>query len=134
MVPSAQHPLPKHPEKLLPRFDLDNDVSPEVHIKQFMISLRLMDVEHEYVVCRLFMYIFVGKASIWFFILVMRSITSWQQFEMAFMTQFGDDKTSMVVCLESSRIKFNKKEKVKDFNKIFITLLNRIPNKLTKSV
>ncbi|CAF4325066.1 unnamed protein product [Adineta steineri] len=26
-VPGAQHPLPKHPENLLPKFDLDNDVT-----------------------------------------------------------------------------------------------------------
>ena len=49
-VPGIQHPLPKHPEKLLPKFDLDNDVTPEDHIKQFMLSLRLMDVQHKDVV------------------------------------------------------------------------------------
>ena len=38
-VPGAQHPLPKHPEKLLPKFDPDNDITPEDHIKQFMLSL-----------------------------------------------------------------------------------------------
>lgn len=32
-VPGIQHPLPKHPEKLLPKFDPDNDVYPEDHIK-----------------------------------------------------------------------------------------------------
>ena len=32
-VPRAQHPLPKHPEKLLPKFDPNNDVTPEDHIK-----------------------------------------------------------------------------------------------------
>jgi hypothetical protein len=53
-VLGAQHPLPKHSEKLLPRFDLDNDVTPEDHIKQFMLSLRLMDVQHEDVVCNFF--------------------------------------------------------------------------------
>ena len=58
VVPGAQHPLPKHPEKLLPKFDPDNDVLPN-HIKQFMICLRLMNVEHVYVVCRLFSYTFV---------------------------------------------------------------------------
>ena len=40
-IPSAEHPLPKHPEKLLPKFGPDNDVTPEDHIKQFMLSLRL---------------------------------------------------------------------------------------------
>ena len=32
-VLGAQHPLPKHPEKLLPKFDPDNDVTPKDHIK-----------------------------------------------------------------------------------------------------
>ena len=62
-VPGAQHPLPKHPEKILPKFDRDNDVTLEDHIKQFMISLRLMDVQHEYVVFKLFPYTFVGRSS-----------------------------------------------------------------------
>ena len=39
-VPGAQHPLPKHLETLLPKFDPDNDVTPEDNIKQFMFSLR----------------------------------------------------------------------------------------------
>ena len=43
-VPGIQHSFPKHPKKLLPKFDPDNDVSPEDHIKQFMLSLRLLDV------------------------------------------------------------------------------------------
>ena len=53
---------------------------------------------------------------------------------MAFMTQFGDDKTYGVLFLELSQIKFSEKEKVKDFNQRFITLLNKIPNKPIKSV
>ena len=76
-VPRIIHPLPKHTEKLLPKFDPDNDVSPEDHIKQFMIFLRLLDVHHEYVVCRLFPYTFVGQASTWFFSLAVGSIVSW---------------------------------------------------------
>ena len=61
-VPNAQHPLPKHPKKPLPKFDPDNDVTPEDHIKQLMLSLRLMDVQHKDVVCSLFPYTFIGKA------------------------------------------------------------------------
>ena len=83
-VPGAQHPFPKHAEKLLPKFDPDNDVSPEDHIKQVMLSLRLMDVHHEYVVCRLFSYTFINKESTWFFSLTIGSITSWEQFETIF--------------------------------------------------
>lgn len=50
LVDGAQHPFPKQPKNILPKFDLDNDVSPEDHIKQFMISITLMDVWHEDVV------------------------------------------------------------------------------------
>ena len=33
VVVGAQHPLPKHPDKLLPKFDPDNDITPKDHIK-----------------------------------------------------------------------------------------------------
>lgn len=84
--------------------------------------------------CRLFPYTFQGKASTWFFNLAPRSINSWQKFETTFTTQFMDDKTLAILFLELSRIKINKKEKLKDFNQIFITLLNRIHDKPTKAV
>jgi hypothetical protein len=49
-IPGASHPLLKYPEKLFPKFDPDKDALPEDHIKQFMLDLRLMNVEHGYVV------------------------------------------------------------------------------------
>ena len=76
-VPRAQHPLPKHTEKLLAKFDPDNDITPEDHIKQFILSLRLLDVQHEDVICRLFPYTFVGQASTRFFSLALGSIAPW---------------------------------------------------------
>ena len=78
VVPSAQHPLPIHLENLLPKFDPDNDVTPEDHIKQFMLSLILMDVQHEYVVFILFPYTFIGQSSKWSYSLAVGSIASWQ--------------------------------------------------------
>ena len=93
-----------------------------------------MDVKHKYVVFKLFPYAFVGKASTWFFSLTARSITSWQQFKTTFLTQFEDDKTSRVLFLELSRIKFDKNDKVKDFNQRFINLLKQIPDNPTESV
>ena len=95
----------QHPEKLLPKFDRDNDFTPEDHIKQFMLSLILLDVQHEDVVCRLFPYTFVGQASTWFFSLAEGSNASWQQFETTFLNQFGDDRTSGVLVLELSRMR-----------------------------
>ena len=57
-----------------------------------------------------------------------------QLFETTFTEQFGDNKTPGIFFLEISRIKINKKEKVKHFNKRFITLLNRIHEKPSKVV
>ena len=133
-VPGIQHPLPKHPEKLLPKFDLNNNVTPEDHTKQYMPSLRLMDVQHEDMVCILFPYTFVGQASTWFFSLATKSIASWKQFETSFLSLFGDDRTSRVLVLELSRIRFEKNEKVKYFDQRFFNLLNRIPEKPAKSI
>ena len=99
-----------------------------------MLSLRLFDVQHEYVICRLFPYTFIGQSSTWFFSLVVGSIASWQQFESAFLSQFGDDRTSGVLVLELSRIIFDNKDKVNDFNQRFINLLNHIPEKLVESI
>ena len=85
-------------------------------------------------VCILFPYTFVGQASTWFFSLAAGSIASWQQFESSFLIQFRYDKTYGVLFLELSRIRFDKKDKVKDLNRIFINLLNRIPEKPTNSI
>ena len=78
VVHGSQHPLPKYPKKLLPKFDPNNDVTLENHIKKIMLSIRIMDVQHEDVVCRLFPYTFIDKASTCFFNLTKRSIASWQ--------------------------------------------------------
>jgi hypothetical protein len=67
VVPGDQHPLPKHLEKWLPKFDPDSKQIAEDHIKKFMLSIRLCNVEHEDVVYRLFPYTFEGNASTWYF-------------------------------------------------------------------
>ena len=99
-IHEPQNPLPKHPEKLLPKFDPDDDILPEDHINKFMLAMNIMNVQHEYAACRLFYFTWQGKASSWFFSLVPRSITSRQQFENAFMTHFSDDKISGALFLE----------------------------------
>jgi hypothetical protein len=76
----------------------------------------------------------VAQASTWFFSFVARSIASWKQFEIAFLSQFGDDITSGVLLLELSRIRFDKKVKVKYFNQRFINLVNCIPEKRAVSI
>jgi hypothetical protein len=40
-IPGPQHPLPKHPEKWLPKFDPDSKQSVEDHIKKLCWLLGL---------------------------------------------------------------------------------------------
>lgn len=53
-IPGPTHPFPKNPQKFFPKYDPHDDVLPKYNIKQFMNALRLMNVEHEDVICRLF--------------------------------------------------------------------------------
>jgi hypothetical protein len=62
-IPGQVHNLPRHPEKLLPKFDLETSKLPEDHIKNFILAIRLMNVQHEDVVCRLFPYTFENSGS-----------------------------------------------------------------------
>jgi hypothetical protein len=126
-VPGPQHPLPKHPEKWLTKFDPDSKQIAEDHIKKFMLDIRIRNVEHEDVVCRLFPYTFEGNASTWYFAQQPRTIASWEKFESIFLEKFGDGKPLEVLVMDLSNLKMNAKEKVKDFNQRFLTLKNRIP-------
>jgi hypothetical protein len=126
-APGPQHPLPKHPEKWITKFDPDSKRTTEDHIMKFMLDIRLRNVEHEDVVCRLFPYTFEGNASTWYFAQQPRTITSWEKFESIFLEKFGDGKPPEVLVMDLSNLKMNAKEKVKDFNQRFLTLKNRIP-------
>jgi ribonuclease HI len=126
-VPGPQHPLPKHPEKWLTKFDPDSKQIAEDHIMKFMLDIRLRNVEHEDVVCRLLPYTFEGNASTWYFAQQPRTIASWEKFESIFLEKFGDGKPPEVLVMDLSNLKMNAKEKVKYFNQRFLTLKNRIP-------
>ena len=73
--------------------------------------MNMMNVQHEDVAYTFFYFTLQGKASSWFFNLPLGSITSWQQFENAFIIRFGDDKTSRTLLLELARLKINENEK-----------------------
>ena len=100
----------------------------EYHIKSFMQAIRLRNVIHEDVVCKLFHYRFEGKASTWYFSLESSSIPSWDVFSELFTQKFGDDKTPEELVIELSSMKTKGKKRVKDYNHRFSYLKNRIPN------
>ena len=45
-IPGPQNSLPKHPQKLLPKFDLDDDILPKNHINKFILAMSIMNVQH----------------------------------------------------------------------------------------
>ena len=53
-VPSVQHQLPKHPDQILPKFDLDNKEPTENHVEKIILAVQNMNVQHEDVVFCLF--------------------------------------------------------------------------------
>ena len=81
-----------------------------------MLVVQTMNVQQEYVVCRLFPLTFEGRASTWYFSLVQGSITNWGEFNKVFLDKFGEDKTPTLLALELSRIKMESKERIKYFN------------------
>ena len=84
------HDLPKHPEKVLPRFDPRKGVSVEDHLKGFYLDFNLLNVGYEDVVCRIFPYTFEPKAYSWYFSLKANSIVNWDGFEKAFLGKFDN--------------------------------------------
>jgi hypothetical protein len=88
------HNFPRHPETLLPKFDPETLGFLDDHIKKFILSIKLMNVQHEDVVCRLFPYIFDNSASMWYFNLPVGSIASWTKFQKDFLDKFGEETTT----------------------------------------
>lgn len=50
--------LPTSLEKWLPKYNRDDGLPEEEHLNNFMLSMNLNGVAHEYVVIRLFLYTF----------------------------------------------------------------------------
>jgi hypothetical protein len=119
------HNLPRHPEKLLPKYDPETSGLLEDHIKKLILAIRLMDVQHEDVVCRIFPYTFENYASTWYFNLSIGSITSWTKFEKDFLDKFVEETATGALMTELFTSTMTPKERVKDFNQRFMTILNK---------
>jgi hypothetical protein len=84
-----------------------------------------MNVQHEDIVCILFPYTFENSASMWYFNLPMGSITSWMKFQKYFLDKFSEENTTGALIDELFAATMTSKERVKDFNQIFKTILNK---------
>jgi hypothetical protein len=73
----------------------------------------------------IFPYIFENSASMWYFNLPVRSITSWTKFQKYFLDKFAEETTTRALMDEFFTTTMSSKEKVKDFNQWFTTILNK---------
>jgi hypothetical protein len=119
------HNLPQHLENLLPKYDPETSGFPKDHIKKFILMIRLMNIQHEDVVCRLFPYMFENSSSTWYFNLPVGSITSWTKFQKDFLDKFVEETTTGALMAELFIATMTPKERVKDFNQRFMTILNK---------
>jgi hypothetical protein len=110
---------------MLPKYDPETSGLPEDHIKKFILVIRLMNVQHEDVVCILFPYMFENSASTWYFNFPVGSITSWTKFQKDFLDKFVEETTTGALMAELFTATMTPKERVKDFNQIFTTILNK---------
>jgi len=62
MTPSL-HPLLKHLERWLPKFNPNDGLPVEEHLHSFMIAINLNGVTEEDCVCRVFPYTYEGSAG-----------------------------------------------------------------------
>jgi hypothetical protein len=119
------HKLPRHPEKLLPKFDPKTSGLLEDHIKKFILAIRLMNVQHEDIFYRIFPYTFENSASAWYFNLLVGSITSWTKFQKDFLDKFAEETTTGALMVELFASTMILKERVKESNQRFNTILNK---------
>ena len=84
-----------------------------------------MNVQHEDVVCRILPYTFDNSASTWYFNLPVGSITSWTKFQKDFLENFVEETTTGDLMAEFFVTTMSSKERFKDFNQIFTTILSK---------
>jgi hypothetical protein len=123
-LPGPIHNLPRHPKKLLPKFDPETSGLPKDHIKKFILAIRLMNVQHEDVVCIIFPYTFENSSSTWYFNLSIGSITRWMKFQKYFLDKFAEETTMGALMSKLFTATMSLKERVKDFNQRFMDILN----------
>jgi hypothetical protein len=82
-----------------------------------------MSIQHEDVFYKLFPYTFENSASTWYFNLTIGSITSWTKFQKDFLDKFVEETTMGSLMVDLFTATMSPKERVKDFNKRFMTIL-----------
>ena len=120
------HPLPRNPERYLPNFTPFGGRTAEEHVASFKTTLRLLDVQHEDVACRLFPFTLEDMAYDWFLKLPTDSITTWAGFEMIFLAQFGQVIDPSTLYQHFATMRRDPNEPIWAFNAFFQKVYSRI--------
>jgi hypothetical protein len=84
-----------------------------------------MNVQHEDAICKLFPYTFENSPSMWYFNLPIGSIMNSKKFQKYFLDKFAKETTTRALMAELFVVAMSSKERVKDFNQRFMTILNK---------
>ena len=103
---------------MLPKFNGEGNVSVAEHIRRYESILRLFNVIHKDVACRLFSFTFEGKASLWFYFLPLNSISSWLEFKNVFRDSF-ENYDIIEIHQNLNQIQVHERESIWDFNTRF---------------
>jgi hypothetical protein len=85
-----------------------------------------MNVQHEEIVLKRFPYTFENSSSTWYFNLPVGSITSWTKFQKGFSDKFAEETTTGALMTNLFPATVIPKKRVKYFNQIFMTILNKL--------
>jgi hypothetical protein len=127
-ISRSPHAMPNKYHKWFPRFQGNNVVLAQTHVRDFENILIEKEVEHEDVVMELFVLSLEEDARVWLRNLNDASIKTWDAFKALFLEQWEVKKMAWLNPISRSLMKVKKKENeiVREFNMKFQKLIDKI--------
>ncbi|KAH9293079.1 hypothetical protein KI387_041720, partial [Taxus chinensis] len=119
--------VPQDVRNRLPKFQGNNVITGDQHLKLFDNMMEYFEIEFEDVYVKLFIHTLEEDARDWYKALPDNSIDSWTEMKNAFRLQYGDRTDPRFLLSEFENIKKNPNELVHDFNTRFNKTLRRLP-------
>ncbi|KAH9287659.1 hypothetical protein KI387_031776 [Taxus chinensis] len=119
--------VPQDVRNRLPKFQGNNAITGDQHLKLFVNMMEDFEIEFEDVYIKLFIHTLEEDARDWYKYFPDNSIDSWTEMKNAFRLQYGDKTDPRFLLSEFENIKKNPNESVHDFNTQFNKTLNRLP-------
>ena len=117
------HDLPQAFEKMLPKFDPNENILVDDHLQSFYLEIEgLRAEEHEDVVCRLFPHTLKGAAASWYFGFPANSIPDLDTFKRIFKSKYAAQKMHAPLMKGLGTLKRERKEKVHFFHSKILCL------------